>query len=325
MKRRLFWRWMGLAGLVLASLQPVLAADPFPSRPIRIIVNTAPGGLTDVLSRMVGQFMGEYLKQTVIVENRAGGDGLIGIRAVKSAHADGYTLLATAGTIANQMALRADPGYDLTKDFTGIGIMGRSPFLMVVEPGQPDKTFADFLARAKANPDRMSYASAGVGTVPHFAMEVLMQQTGAKLMHVPYKGNGAAMPDVMSGRVNTLLEAYGSSSGKIKSNQLRALGVTGTARMASLPDVPTIAEQGVPGYSFYTTLYMIAPAGTPKDVVQSLSQALRAATTSKAMTDYFRSNGIEASDLSPEDFNRFMAGEVQQAVKLVTNLGLPKF
>jgi tripartite-type tricarboxylate transporter receptor subunit TctC len=324
MNRKYFLR--GLAALVAGCFasHAALAADAFPNRPVRIIVNTAPGGLTDITTRLVAQHMGDTLKQNVIVENRAGGDGLIGIRAVKSAPADGYTLLATAGTVALQMAVRQDPGYDLVKDFTGVGLMGRSPFLMVVAPTSPYKTLGDYVAAAKANPGKVTYASAGVGTAVHLATEQWMHQMGIKLLHVPYKGNGAAMPDVMSGRVDMILEAYGSSSAKIKGGQLRALGVTHTSRLAALPSVPTFAESGAPGYSYYTWLCIVAPAGTPKDVIAKLSEALREATNSKAIKDRYRDDGMEAMNLTPDEFNQYLAREVSQAQKAVTELGIAK-
>lgn len=316
----------GLAALVaaIAASHATLAADAFPIRPVRIIVNTAPGGLTDITTRLVAQQMGDTLKQPVIVENRAGGDGLIGIRAVKSAPADGYTLLATAGTIALQMAVREEPGYDLVKDFTGVGLMGRSPYLLVVAPTSPYKTLADYVAAAKANPGKVTFASAGVGTAVHLATEQYTHQMGIKLMHVPYKGNGAAMPDVMAGRVDMILEAYGSSSGKLKGGQLRALGVTSTSRIAVLPDVPTFAESGAPGYSYYTWLCIVAPAGTPKDVVAKLSEALRTATSSKAIMDRYRLDGMEAMNMTPDEFNRFLSLEVTQAQKAVGEFGVQK-
>ena len=323
MKTRVWWS-IGSAFFGLWVAQSALAAGSFPTRPVRILVNTAPGGLTDVTTRLIAQKMSETLQQTVFVENRAGGDGLIGIRTLKAAPADGYTLLASAGTIAFQMAVKQDPGYDLLKDFTGIGLMGRSPFLLVTEPKQPYKTLPDLIAAARSSPNSITYASAGVGTAPHLAAEIFLQQTGIKLLHVPYKGNGAAMPDVMSGRVTTIFEAYGSSGAKIKAGQLKALGVTSTARIASLPDVPTFAEQGVPNFNYYTWLCLVAPAGTPKDVVFRLSEALRAATSDKGIRDRYRVDGLETVDMSPEEFNRFMESEVKQVTKLVSDLGLPK-
>ena len=322
--KKTLWRSIGSAVLVLLSAQACLAADAFPSRPIRILVNTAPGGLTDITTRLVAQKMGEVLKQSVIVENKAGGDGLIGIRALKSAPADGYTLLASAGTMAFQMAVKQDPGYDLMKDFTGVGPIGRSPFLLVVEPKQPFKNLTELVAAAKANPSAVTYASAGVGTAPHLATEMFMQQAGIKMMHVHYKGNGAAMPDVMAGRVTTIFEAYGSSSGKIKGGQLKVLAVSSTGRSPSLPDVPTFAEQGVPNYSYYTWLGLVAPTGTPKEAVQRLSDALRAATADKAIQDRYRDDGLEAMDMTPDQFNQFMEREIKNVSKLVTDLGIPK-
>jgi tripartite-type tricarboxylate transporter receptor subunit TctC len=314
-----------LAGLLLlASATHAIAQEPFPARPIRIIVNTAPGGLVDAVTRLVAQQMGDSLKQSIVIDNRAGGDGLIGIRSVKSAPPDGYTLLASSGTAANQMAVRQDPGYDLLKDFTPVGMLGRSPFVFVVDPTQPDKTLSDYMARAKANPGKLSYASAGIGTSTHFAAEVWLQQTGIKLMHVPYKGNGAAMPDVMSGRVQGIFEAFGSSGSKIQAGQLRALGVTGTSRLAALPDVPTFAEQHVANYSYYNWMSLWAPAGTPKPVVQKLSEALRAALSTRAIKDRFLQDGLETMDLSPEESAAFQAREVGVATRLVSDLKLPK-
>jgi tripartite-type tricarboxylate transporter receptor subunit TctC len=311
----------------LVGASSAWAQDAFPERPVRIIVNTAPGGLVDVTTRLVAEKMRDTLKQPVIVENRAGGDGLIAIRAVKAAPADGYTLVASAGTIAMQMAIKLDPGYDLTKDFTGIGLMGRSPFLLVVEPHQPYKTVADFVAVGKADPSKVSYASAGVGTMTHMAAEVFLQKAGLSnktILHVPYKGNGAAMPDVMSGRVTAIFEAYGSSSGKIKAGQLRALGVTSAARIAALPDVPTFAEQGVPDYTFHTWMSLLAPAGTPGAIVQRLSEALHAATASVAIRDRYRDDGIEVIYIPPGEFNQFLVREVAQFAKLASDLALPK-
>jgi tripartite-type tricarboxylate transporter receptor subunit TctC len=218
-----------------ACATSALAADSFPSKPIRIVVNSSPGGLTDVATRLVGQKMAEKLGQPVIVENRAGADGLLGIRYVKTMPADGYTLLATAGTIAIQPAVRKDPGYDPVKDFTAIGPIVRSPLLMVVGTNEPDKTLADFMARAKANPEKLSYASAGEGTTTHIGAATFLQKAGLNLLHVPYKGNGAAMADVIGGRVTMIFEAYGSGAAKVRAGQLKALGVTSTKRLAAFP------------------------------------------------------------------------------------------
>jgi tripartite-type tricarboxylate transporter receptor subunit TctC len=313
----------GLLVAALAAAAPATAADPYPTKPIRIFVNTGPGGLVDVTTRLIGQQLAEILKQPVIVENRAGGDGLIGIRAAKAAPADGYTLLASASTIAFQLAVKDDPQYEL-KDFTAIGLLGRSPFLIVEAPNKPDKTLSDFITRAKANPGKLSYASAGVGTATHLGAAVFLQQANLQLLHIPYKGNGPAMPDVMSGRVDMIFEAYGSSGAKIKGGTLRALGVTSSSRLSSLADIPTFAEQGVPNFTFYTSMYLVAPAATPKEVVERLSAALQTATASKSIKDRFREDGVEAINLPPKEVNEMMAKEAALATKVVADLGIAK-
>ena len=300
------------------------AADAFPSRPIRIVVNTAPGGLTDITTRLVAQKMGEKLGQSVVIDNKAGADGLLGIRYVKTQPADGYTLLGTAGTVAIQPAVKLDPGYDLVKDFTGVGPMVRSPVLVVEGMSQPDQTLADFMARAKATPDQLTYASAGVGTTTHLGAALFLQQAGLKVMHVPYKGNGAAMADVIAGRVTMIFEAYGSGAGKVKAGQLKALAVSSTKRLPGLPDVPTIAEQGVPGYSYYLWLGLMAPAGTPKDVVAKLSDALHFALSSKELRDRMRDDGSEPMIMSPDEYNEFLKRDAVQMQKVIIELGIEK-
>ena len=301
-----------------------LAADAFPNKPVRIIVNTAPGGLTDVTTRLVAEKMREALGQPVIVDNRAGADGLLGIRAVKGAAADGYTLLATAGTIAIQPAVKQDPGYDLMNDFTGVGPMVRAPLLMLSATSQPYKTLPEFIAHTKAHASSVSYASAGVGTTTHIGAATFLQQAGIDPMHVPYKGNGAAMSDVIAGRVDMIFEAYGSGAPHVKDGRLRALGVTSAKRLAALPDVPTVAEQGMPNYSYYLWLGIVAPAGTPKPVIDRLSQAVQTATGSKDLRDRMLVEGSEAMSMSAEEFNRFLKQESARMAKVVADLKLEK-
>jgi tripartite-type tricarboxylate transporter receptor subunit TctC len=326
MKRKLMQCFLahGIAAVAFTLAGGSAVADTFPSRPVRIVVNTAPGGLTDIDTRLIAQKMGEKLGQAVIIDNKAGGDGLLGIRYVKGQPADGYTLLAAAGTIAIQPAVKQDPGYDLVKDFTGIGPTVRAPLLMVEGPEQPDKSLADFIARAKANPGKLSYASAGVGTTTHIGAAMFLQRAGVQLLHVPYKGNGAAMPDVIAGRVGMIFEAYGSGAGKVKAGQLKALAVTSSKRLPELPNVPTIAEQGVPNFSYYLWLGLFAPAGTPKDVVAKLSDTLHYALTSKDLSERLREDGSEAMLMSPDQFNEFLKREVLDMGKLVAELNIPK-
>jgi len=204
---------------------------------------------------------------------------------------------------------------------TGVGPMVRSPVLMVERPSQPDKSLADFIARAKANPDQLTYASAGVGTTTHLGAALFLQQAGLKVMHVPYKGNGAAMPDVIAGRVTMIFEAYGSGAGKVKAGQLKALGVTSTKRLASLPDVPTIAEQGVPGYSYYLWLGLLAPAGTPKEVVAKIHAALGRAMATPPLREQLATLGIEPTFGSPEAFAALIRSEIPKWAEIVKKSG----
>lgn len=298
-----------------------MASDVYPSRPIRIVVNTAPGGLTDVTTRIVAQKMGEKLGQSVIVENKAGADGLLGIRYVKTQPADGYTLLGTAGTFAIQPAVKSDAGYDIGKDFSGVGPMVRSPVLLVEGMSQPDKTLDDFIARAKANPAQLTYASAGVGTTTHLGAALFLKQANLDAMHVPYKGNGSAMTDVIAGRVTMIFEAYGSSVGKVKGGQLKALAVSSSKRLSQLPEVPAMAEK-VPGFSFDLWLGVVAPAGTPKPILNKLSEALHFALNSPELKERMSIDGSEPMIMSPDQFDEYLKQDSNHVRKIVKDLGI---
>ncbi|MEJ8851163.1 tripartite tricarboxylate transporter substrate binding protein [Variovorax rhizosphaerae] len=315
---------LAIAALALLGTAPALAADTFPTKPVRFIVSSAAGGFLDVNVRLVARYMSDKLGQQVIVENRPGAGGLLAFRTVKAAPADGYTLLAAGNTVAIQQAVNHEPGYDLAKDFTGVGPMTRTPFLLLTSPSQPDKTLPAMITRAKANPGKLDYASAGNGSTTHLVAAYFAQKAGVDLTHVPYKGNSAAWPDVVSGRVGMIFEPWGTSSAMIREGRMKALGVTSTKRLEVLPDVPTIAEQGVGGYSFYFWVGLMAPAGTPKDVVQKLNEALRAAVSTTEVKNKFRDDGAEAMQMSPDEFTHFLKDEAAGMGKLVADLRLPK-
>ena len=315
---------VGAALLALGATTPVQAADAFPTRPIRILVNTGPGGLVDVTTRLVAEKLRETLGQPVVIENRAGGDGLVGIIAAKTANPDGYTLLASAATIAIQPAVKLNPGYDLPKDFVGVGPMLRAPYMFVVGAREPDKSLAEFIARAKKEPEKLSYASAGVGTGTHMAAAMFLKQAGIDILHVPYKGNGPAIPDVLAGRVNMIFEAYNSGIGKIRDGSLRALGVTSTERLPGLPDVPTISEQTVPNYSYYVWIGLFAPSATPKDVVARVATALQASLANESVKQRFREGGGEAMAMTPEQFGEFVRQELVQTDNFARELRIEK-
>lgn len=307
---------------LLALGLPFLAhADAYPARPIRIIVHSSAGALLDVTTRVIAQEMAKDLKQPVIVENRPGADGLLGIRAVKAAPADGYTILAAANTVAQLPAFKKDPGYELEKDFTGIGMMNRAPLLMVGPPAQPSQTLQELVKNAKANPNQLIMAHAGKGTSVHMAAALFMQQSGTQFLEVPYKGAAAAIPDVVGGRANVMFDGGNSSGPMVKEGKLRAFGITSASRSPAFPNIPTLAEQGLPGYSFYVYLGLLAPAATPKEIVDRLAQALRAALSSDTVAARLRYDGAEAGRMSPEEFTAFLRQDAVRTVKVASDMG----
>jgi tripartite-type tricarboxylate transporter receptor subunit TctC len=314
------------AAAVLAACAGIAtghAADVYPSKPVHIIVPTVPGGALDLTTRIVAQKMSENLGQPVVVENRPGADTMLGTRFVKDVAPDGYYILATSNGINALPSLKEDPGFDPGKDFTGIGNMSLSSMLLDEGTDKPDKTLADFIARAKAHPDQVTLASGGVGSAPHLACAAMLQKAGVEITHVVYKGNGAALPDVAGGRVDIICDAYISSAGYLKSGKLKALAVSGEHRSSALPDVPTYKEAGIDA-SYPLWLGLVAPVKTPPEVVKRLSDALHYATTSKEVGDRMKDQGSEPGIESPEEFNKFLANDRLMEAALVAALKLPK-
>jgi tripartite-type tricarboxylate transporter receptor subunit TctC len=313
-----------IATLALAFSTAASAADAYPSRPIRIIVPVAAGGWGDLSTRVIAQKLSEEIGQPVIIENRVGAGGLVGIRYVKNTPADGYTLVSTGATMPIQAALSVDPGFDPLKDFIGVGHLARSPSIVVVAAGSPDHSLAEIMQRAKAGPNKVSYGSAGVGTSTHIAAASFLRQAKLEMLHVPYKGNGAAMPDLMAGRVSMMFDAYGSSVANLEGGRLRALAVTSNERLKTLPQVPTVAEQGVPGFNFYFWLGLFAPVGTPNEAVQKLSTALNRVLSNPQLRERLQQDGTEALAMSPAEFRTFFQKEVAQTDSLIKDLAIPK-
>ncbi|MFT3721097.1 Bug family tripartite tricarboxylate transporter substrate binding protein [Pseudorhodoferax sp.] len=299
-------------------------ADGYPNRPIRIIVHSSAGALLDVTTRVVAQEMAKDLGQAIIIENKPGADGALGIRAAKAAPADGYTLLAAANTVAQLPAFKKDPGYDLAKDFTGIGMMNQAPFLLVGAPSQPSRTLAELIANAKARPGDLIMAHAGKGTSVHMASALFFQQTGTRFLDVPYKGAAAALPDVVGGRANVMFDGANSSGPLVQEGKLRAFGITSTTRSPAFPDIPTLAEQGLPHYSFYVYLGLLAPAKVPPEVVPRLAKALRTALASDTVRERFRRDSAEPGKMSPEEFTKFLHDDAARTLKVAADLGYEK-
>lgn len=313
----------GLAALLLvfAIGGSAIAADQYPSKPIRIIVPVPPGGAIDVTTRLYAQKMSEKLGQPIIVDDRPGGDTLLGTRLVKNSPPDGYTILAQSDAFYITPLLKLDPGYDPLVDFIPISPMLRGPLVVEVGSQEPDKTLKDFIARARATP--LSYASPGIGSPPHIATELILKKVGLKMTHLPYKGAAAAYPDVAGGRVPIMLDGYLGSAPHIKAGEFRALALTSPKRITPEPDIPTLIEQGV-DLSYTYWLGLLVPAGTPKDVVDRLAEAMQYASESKDLKERMISEGSDPTQMKPQEFKDYIAKQIVEVTQLVTDLNLPK-
>ncbi|RTZ45479.1 tripartite tricarboxylate transporter substrate binding protein [Candidimonas sp. SYP-B2681] len=310
--------------LGFAALGHANAADQFPTKPIRIIVPFLAGGSTDAAARLFARKMGEYLDQSVIVENRVGADGTIGARAVKNSSADGYTLLATSNAFSIVPALKTNPGYVPMDDFRGIGPMVTAPFFIDVAANQPYKTIHEFIEAAKADPEKILYAIPGIGSPNHIAIETLFQKTGVQnVTSVSYSGTAAAIIDVAAGRIPFYASDYVSTAPHAKTGKIRILAVTSEKRLPVLPDVPTLLEQNIDvAYTYW--LGLLVPAKTPDHHVQRLSDALQFAMSSKELQEHYRNEGAELAFIKPADFDRLITKEVSDAAKLLSDLKIEK-
>ncbi|WP_245438613.1 tripartite tricarboxylate transporter substrate binding protein [Bradyrhizobium sp. SK17] len=273
---------IALTALLAAMALPARAAD-YPARPIKLVVPYAAGGPTDVLGRVVGEYLGRDLKQVVVVENKAGAQGAIGAEAVARSDPDGYTLFVTAASIfvLNPLLYKKLP-YDPTRDFRLLSVITDSPMIMEVNPSVPAKTVAEFVAYAKKNPGKLNFGSAGTGGTVHLAGEMFKQMAGVDMTHVPYKGAGPALQDLLSGNIQLMFDTLGTALPPVKSGMLRALGVSSTARIADLPALPTIAESGYPDYAVSVWYGIAAPSKVPDEIAGKIKASLDRALNDEA-------------------------------------------
>ncbi len=292
--------------LALAALCATSAsADSYPSKPIRLIVPFAPGGVTDTGARVVAERLGQRLGKQVIVDNRPGASGNIGTQMVATAAADGYTLVVGFdGTMVINPHVYAKMPFDTLKDFVPVSKIGDAALVIVTHPAVPVKDFSSLVAHSKSNPDGVSYGSAGTGSTPHLAGELLKLQTGAHFVHIPYKGGGQAMVDVVGGTLPMLYTTVAGAYPFIKNGQVQAIAVSSSKRLASLPNVPTIAEAGVPGFELSSWIGILAPAKTPAAIVDLLQKELHAVVHSADIKERLASLGIEASGNTSAEFRR---------------------
>lgn len=298
----------------LFALTPLLgaAADVFPSRPIKMIVPFAPGGSTDVAARIVGAKMSELLGTSVVVENLAGGGTVIATRAVAESAPDGHTVLFGTNTLALNPTLRPNLSYDTLKDLRSVGMIARQPFVLAVNPSVPANTVAELVQYAKANPGKINYGSAGTATGNHLAQELFSILSGTQLTHVPYRGDGPMVIDLLAGRLQMTISTIPSLMPQIQAGKLRALGVADDAPLAQLPNVPPISRSGVPGFVATAWNAMIVRAGTPQPIVDKLSQTLRQALEDPKVRQALEAGGAVPNYMPAAQFDAYLAAEIKR-------------
>jgi tripartite-type tricarboxylate transporter receptor subunit TctC len=308
-----------LLAAITASLSPtVFAAAPYPTKPIRIIVAYTPAGATDILARTVGQKLSEGWGQPVIVDNRAGAAGNIGTEVAAKATPDGYTLImGTAGTHGINVSLYRQLNWHPVKDFAAVSLVAMVPNIMVVNNAQPFKNVKELIAYAKANLGKLSYGSPGNGSTAHLSMELFKSMTGINLVHIPYKGSAGVLTDVMGGQIAVTIDNMPPYLPQVKAGKIRALAVSPAKRSTAAPDIPTIAESGVPGYEAVAWFGLLAPAGTPKDIVSKLSvetaRILKLPEVNKRVSEL----GAEPVGSTPEEFSELIKSEIAKWAKVI--------
>ncbi|CAB3735277.1 MULTISPECIES: Bug family tripartite tricarboxylate transporter substrate binding protein [Achromobacter] len=304
------WR-IALAGAVLALAAGPVSAQAWPAKPVRMVVPFPPGGATDAAARIYAQHLGDFLGQGVVVENKAGAGGEIGAEYVAKSAPDGYTLLMGAvGSHAIHAAMPDKPGYDFATAFVGVSMATSMPMAVAVNSKVPANNVQELIALAKSKPGTITFGSAGPGTSQHMAGELFQVVTGTKLMHVPYRGSGPAITDLLGGQIDMVIETLPALLPQVASGKIRLLGVTTATRATALPDLPTLMEQGVKDYSVATAYALLAPAGTPPAVVDKLSAGMQKAAAMASVQQAALKLGADAVATSPADTSRVLKQEV---------------
>jgi len=302
-------------GLLVAVTLPA-AAQAYPDRPIRLVVPYAPGGGTDLTSRLIALRLTESFKQQVIVDNRAGGASNIGAEIVARSAPDGYTLMMAGISFSINTSIFPKLGYDPIRDFDPVSLVATVPLIVVVHPSVPVGSIKELIALAKAKPGTLNYASGGTGTANHIAGELFKYMTGTDIVHVPYKGGGPALADVVGGQVQLLFNTMTSTVGFMNSGKLRALAVTGKQRSPGVPNLPTVAEAGVPGYDVGAWFGIVVPKGTPRPLVMKLNGEIVRITRTPEAREQFTAQGAEAVGSTPEEFAKHLRIEIDKWAKV---------
>ena len=311
-----------LIAAVSAGAAPA-AAQTYPSRPITLVVPFPPGGSATIIARIIADKMSEGLGQQIVIDNRGGAGGSIAARQVAKSAPDGATLLlAFTGTLAVSPLIFVNVGYDPRKDFAGIGLIGMAPSVLAVHPSVPARSVADLIGIAKAEPGKIQYGSPGIGTTNHLAGELLAAMTGIKITHIPYKGTGPAITDLLGGHIAMMFAPIPAAHGNVSAGALRALGVTSLKRSSLWPDIPTVAETGLPGFEVVQRSTLLAPAGTPRTIIERLNKELNAVLATDEVRRRLAVEGGEPVPGAPEEYAADIDREEMRWSKLVATIGL---
>jgi tripartite-type tricarboxylate transporter receptor subunit TctC len=309
--------------LALSGVIGRAEAQTYPSRVITLVIPFAPGGSTSIVGTVIADKMGQILGQNIILDHRPGAGGTVGSKYVSKAEPDGYTLLlGYTGTLAIGPSLYKDVGYDPRKDFSPVGMIGNAPSAVVVHPSFPVKSIPELIAYAKANPGKVNFGSAGVGSVNHITGEYFARSAGISLVHIPYKGTGPALTDLLGGHIPMALAPIPPVHANVEAGLLRALAVTGKTRNSLMPDVPTIAEMGLPGFEASLYYGLVAPPGTPQLVIDKLNSALREALASDEVKKQLGADGTEITPSSPQEYADFLGKDASKWAELVKASGV---
>jgi tripartite-type tricarboxylate transporter receptor subunit TctC len=313
--RRRFLQWAGAAAFVLALLHPAHALD-YPTRPVRLVVGFPPGGSADIVARIVAQALTERMGQTFIIDNKPGAGSNLGTETVARAEPDGYTLMADSVSNAINPTLYKKLSYDQLKDLIPVASIDVVPNVMDVNIDLPVKTVPEFIAYAKANPDKISMGSGGIGSSPHVAGELFKMMTGVNMLHVPYRGVALATTDLLGGRLQVLFDTLPAAVANIRAGKIRALAVTSKKRSETLPEVPAMNEF-VPGYEADSFHGISAPKGTPREIVDKLNKEINAALADPKLKARLAELGAEVFTGTPEDYGRYLKGEIDRWAKVI--------
>lgn len=326
MKTRTLLTTLALATLALsfglAAPTAALAQDAYPNRPIKIVVPFPPGGAADGFARLIGQKLSEAWSQPVVVDNKAGAGGQIATQAVTTAPADGYTLLVVTVGHAVNPSLYARLPYDTERDLLPVAQLANVPSVLVVNPAVPAQNARELFALAKAQPGKLAYASSGTATTSHVSAALMTSMAGLDMLHVPYKGSAPALTDLIGGQVQVMIDPLVSTAQHVKSGKLRALAITSARRSSLVPDLPTLAEAGLPGYDFAAWFVLLAPAGTPPAVVSKLNQQVQRSLGAADVKERYAVMGAEPGQGSPADLQTFINAEIKRYAQLVKATGM---